>query len=51
VLRGKATFSEIMEKWDICDLADANEALDLQDAADAWYAARAKERAEAQRGY
>lgn len=38
VIRQIATYAEIMQHWTINDLADAHEALDLQDAADAFYA-------------
>jgi hypothetical protein len=31
-----ATLHEIESHWNICDLFDANEALDIQDEADEW---------------
>jgi hypothetical protein len=36
VLAQVATYSEIMEKWNLCDLHDANEALDIKDEAEAY---------------
>lgn len=37
ILEGVATLSEIDEKYNLCDLADANEALDIKVDAEAWY--------------
>ncbi len=51
VVRKIATYKEIMEHWNICDLADAHEALDLQDAADNWYQTQARKKAEAEAEY
>jgi hypothetical protein len=38
ILDGIATLHEIDTYWDICNLADANEALDIKSDAEAYYA-------------
>ena len=42
ILEGVATLHEVDTCWDVCDLADANEALDIKADADAHYARQQK---------
>ena len=44
ILEGVATLHEIDTHWTICDLADANEALDIKDDAHAFYQRQAQQR-------
>ena len=45
ILAGKASLEEIETKWTLCDLADANEALDVKEEAEAFEARKAEEEA------
>lgn len=44
ILEGVATLTEIDEKWNLCDLADANEALDIKIDAESFYQKQAETR-------
>lgn len=42
VIEKIATLTEIETKWNLCDLADANEALDIKIDAELWYQKQAE---------
>ena len=42
ILEGIATLHEVDAHWTICDLADANEALDIRDDANVFYQRQAQ---------
>lgn len=44
ILEGVATLTEIDEKWNLCDLANANEALDIKIDAESFYQKQAETR-------
>ncbi len=50
VLEGLAPLSEIREKWNICDLADAHEVLDIKAEAEAHYSKEAERRSKTKAG-